>query len=375
MINMISRLTTRVPVVMVVDDQEVNVRLAGTLLAQAGTEIVPALSGEQALARAAVRPPDLVLLDMRMPEMDGLEVLRRWRANPETVGVPVIILTASTERADLVRAFDHGAVDFLTKPFVAEELLARVRSHLELKLTRDHLHRIAREREELAAIVAHDLKTPLSSILFGARMADRPGLDPERARKLAQGIVASTESALSFIARYLEKRADGELLRALTLTPIRLTDAVTRVLAAFEFAVQSKEQRVTPRVVDDVVVMADTHALDSVIGNLVSNAVKYSPIGAEIELLITRGAPGMGRVCVLDAGPGIDDEQRRRLFQRFVRLGNQPTARESSSGFGLALAKQDVAQMRGELWHEPREGGGSVFILELPLEPEAAVER
>jgi signal transduction histidine kinase len=364
-------LPDRAAVILLVDDQEANVRLVGTLLTQHGCEVIPALSGEQALQRAHARTPDLVLLDMMMPGMDGFEVLRRLRADQQLAGVPVVFLTAASERAALVRAFDLGAVDYVTKPFVAEELLARVRTHLELKLTRDHLKRVATEREELAAIVAHDIKNPLSTISFSAHMLRRGG-DAERVAKLAELILKSAESANAFIHTYLERRAEGELLRRFNAVPVDLNDVARHVVDMLSVPAQAKNISLQMQGGDDAVATADQMAIEHVLENLVANAIKFSPTEGDILVRVGGGTAGKVRLSVLDRGPGVSRDDQRKLFQRYVRLTAQPTAGESSTGLGLALAKQDVTQMGGELWYEDRHGGGAMFHVELPL---AVVER
>lgn len=364
-------LATRDPVVMVVDDQESNVRLVGTVLTQAGFEVVPAMSGEQALKRASAAPPDLVLLDMLMPGMNGIDVMTALRERPETAHLPTIFLTAAHEREHLVRAFEAGAVDYVTKPFVAEELLARVRTHLELKLARDHLKRIAREREELAAMVAHDLKNPLTGIHFSAQLLLREE-DGTRPADLARVILDSTESALAFIARYLERRAEGELVRALEPERVLPRQAIEQAVARFATQAQAKQLRLDTDLAPVPVVLADPQALAQVLDNLLSNAIKFSEPGGEVTVALGEGAPGRVRILVLDRGPGVSEHDRKRLFQRYVRLGARPTGGESSTGLGLALAKQDVERMDGELWYEDRPGGGAVFAFDLPIAPPAA---
>lgn len=126
-------------VIFVVDDQASNIEVVTALLERANYEVVPALSGEEVLEHCLRRTPSLVLLDMRMPVMDGFEVCEHLRANPRTADVPIIFLTAARERESVIQGFQHGAVDYVTKPFVAEELLARVKTHVELKRARDHL--------------------------------------------------------------------------------------------------------------------------------------------------------------------------------------------------------------------------------------------
>ena len=358
-------------VVLVVDDQEPNLRLVGTVLTQAGYEVLPALNGEQALARVRARVPDVALLDMLMPGMDGFALAERLRADPRTASVPIIFLTAAHERERLVRAFESGAVDYVTKPFVADELIARVRTHLELKLARDHLARVAREREELAALVAHDLKNPLSSIRFAAELLARDAPTPERIAQLTEVVLTSTDKALSVIKRYLEQRAEGELLRRFERVPLRLDEALAQSLARFEVQARAKGISLVTLELTPTLALADPGVVAHVADNLLSNALKYSPPGGEVAVASGRGAPGMARALVLDRGPGVSKEEQQRLFQRFVRLAARPTGAESSTGLGLALAKQDVTQMGGDLWYEDRPGGGAVFAFDLPLAPES----
>jgi signal transduction histidine kinase len=361
-------LRIRTPVILAVDDQEPNIRLVGSILTQSGYEVIPAFNAEQALSRAAVRTPDLILLDMRMPGMDGFAIAERLRNDPRTRSVPVIFLTAAAEREHLVRAFAAGAVDYLTKPFVAEELIARVRAHVELKLARDHLERVAREREEIAALVAHDLKNPLSSIRFSAELLRSGDVSAERAARLIDAIHAAAGNGLAFIQKYLDKRADIELRRRLELVTVRLDDALH--YACKRFSVQAEVRGIVFDCQNfvDASVIADPHALAHVLDNLISNALRYSPAGSQVGVVMGGGAAGRARIAVLDSGPGVSPRQQRQLFQRFVRLdAGAAEGNAESSGLGLALAKQDVEQMQGELWYEDRPGGGAAFILELPL--------
>src|SRR5437879_1577935 len=150
--------------VLVVDDVTRNLQVIGTMLRNEGYEVMPATSGAEALEGVRVQLPDLILLDLMMPEMDGLEVCRRLKVDPATRQIPVIFLTASNEMEHLVKGFAAGAVDYVTKPFNAPELLARVRTHLELKHARERLREMNNEKNEFMGIVAHDLRSPLGTI-------------------------------------------------------------------------------------------------------------------------------------------------------------------------------------------------------------------
>lgn len=355
------------PLVLVVDDQEANLQLLGTVLTQAGYEVIPALNAEQALARIDGEAPDLALLDLMMPGVDGLELAQRLRAGKATAELPMIMLTASHEREQLMRAFDAGFVDFITKPFVARELLARVRTHVELKLSRDRLARVAQERRDLLSLVAHDLKNPFSSIRFSADLL-RECEDSEQRHKLTELIGRAAAEGLDLIQRNLESQADAELQRGFELQPCPVDSEIETLLLRFEVQAAAKQIRLSHELEPALSVQADAGALQGVLANLLSNALKYSPAGRSVEVVAGRAGPQV-RIAVRDRGPGIGEADRQALFRRFVRLANKPTAGESSTGIGLALAKQDARQMGGDLWFEPRTGGGSVFVLELPASP------
>ncbi|MEO8670795.1 MAG: hybrid sensor histidine kinase/response regulator [Tahibacter sp.] len=414
------------PLVLIVDDQPANLQLLGKILSSAGYEVMPADSGEQALARAKTRIPDLVLLDMLMPGMDGFEVCRRMKEDVLLAPTPVIFITAATEREFLVRAFELHAVDYITKPFVAEELLARVRTHVNLKRANDHLRLIVREREDVTTIVAHDLKNPISNVRFAAQLLRRPNLTDERRDGLTEDIVSSCDEALEFIHRFLSRRAEIERVRALQLASADLGELVDRAIARQSALAESRGVRLV-RSGESLAAHGDAAALRNVLQNLLSNAIRFAPPETEIEVRIDASRTGFARVYVMDRGPGVPETERQKLFQRFARIAHAnsdaanaaaaqaevraatahaqaeiaianavvadveanaavavaiaATAGEDSfdvnstsadpdppsTGLGLAIAKGDLEQMNGFLWYEPRNGGGSVFAFELPL--------
>ncbi len=352
------------PIVLVVDDQPANVRVVGQLLTRAGYEIVPALSGEEGLVLATETAPDLVLLDMRMPGLTGFDVLQALQALEATREVPVIFLTADDERDSLTRAFAAGAVDYIVKPFVAEELLGRVRTHIELKQSRDALRRIAVERQQIAETIAHDLRNYFTNILFAADMLRDPDLPVETRLRLAESIRQSGDSGVLFLQAVLDQQ--GQEAQGVTLTRLDARKLLVETCELLHRQAQAKDINFEIRVPEPVLVVGQHAGAIHVLQNLVSNAVKYSPPGSEVVLQAMRYG-NAGRLSVLDQGPGISKADQARLFQRYVRLSAQPTQGESSTGLGLALAKQRARTMGGDLWHDVREGGGAVFTLELPL--------
>ena len=352
------------PVVLVIDDQLVNLRVVGALLSQSGYEVVSAQDGDEGLALVHSARPDLVLLDMRMPGKDGFEVLRVLRQAAATADLPIIFLTADDDRENLIRAFSAGANDYVTKPFVGRELLARVRTHVELKKSRDALSRFAREKQEMAELVAHDLRNYFANIMLATDLQCASPVADAALLELAHSIRSSADAGMLFLQALLEQQhqiADGAQVEPLPVRQL-LFDVVDFMAGA-----ACAKGIALDLVPHDTVVVAGLRAgVAHVLQNLVSNAIKYSPRDTRVGM--TACIHGTrGRILVMDRGPGISKDDQDRLFQRFVRLSSVPTAGESSTGLGLALAKQQSRAMGGDLWFEAREGGGSVFTLELPL--------
>lgn len=353
----------RPPLILVVDDQNSNVQLLGQILESGGYHVMPALNGEQAIARAQKRRPDLVLLDMVMPGIDGSETCRRLHDLPGCADLPVIFVTGANDRGSLVTAFGAGAVDYITKPFVTEELLARVKTHLDLKLARDRMAEMLREREDITNIVAHDLKNPLNCILFAARLMRRRQTEPD---ELVDDVEGCATEALRFIQRFLSRGAEGQRLRQFAAERIDL-GAVVREAVQLQRP-YAAAHGIAIAVEGAAAVYADPFMARNVIQSLLSNAIRHSPSQSRIDLELGPSRAGYSRCLVMDRGPGVPKQEVGKLFQRFVRLAaaRDSEANEYSSGLGLAIAKHDVAQMGGHLWYEPREGGGAVFAFELP---------
>ena len=352
------------PVVLVIDDQQANVRMVGALLSRSGYQVLPALSGVEGLELAANNKPDVVLLDMKMPGMDGFEVLRRLREEAATRDLPIIFLTADNDRENLVRAFAAGAIDYITKPFVAEELLARVLTHVDLKKSRDALRRFAQEKQEMAELVAHDLRNYFANIIFASDLLLGESGAPPSQQRLAGSIRTSADSGMMFLEAFLEQQEHQTHGAGVEPLPVRqllceVVDLLSRSAVAKGIVLDLIEHEI-------VVVSGLRVGVAHVLQNLVSNAIKYSPREARIDITALRYGR-FGRLLVMDRGPGISEADQAKLFQRFVRLSSEPTEGETATGLGLALAKQQARAMGGNLWYENRDGGGSMFTLELPL--------
>src|SRR5512141_1098718 len=227
---------------LVVDDQEANIQVIGATLGQLGFEILPAAGGAQAFQRLAVRRPDLILLDLLMPEMDGFEVCRRIRENPEWAEIPIIFLSSADDKGLIVRALEGGGVDYVTKPFNHAELVTRVRTHLALKRARDALKQLAEDRDELLGILTHDLKNHLGGMDMSAQLLrDRAeALADPKLRLMAENISQSSGQMLAFVKEFLANASADHGL-ALKTEPVNLSDAAARAVQQHQGTAKRKQ--------------------------------------------------------------------------------------------------------------------------------------
>lgn len=360
-------------IVLVVDDQEYNIQTVGAILSAEGFEIMAATSGEQALRRVAARPPDLILLDMRMPGMDGLETCRRLKASAATAAIPVIFLSAADEPDIVVAALEAGGVDYLTKPFHRAELSLRVRTHVELKQARDRLEDALKKKDRLMDILAHDLKNPLATIHMAAGMLAVKGVDsPERARRLADGILTSAADMLQFIEGFLARNAEEHTAGALRISRVDLQPLLRRAVAQYRLPAQHKQiDVIVEAVTGPVVVRGDRGAIGRVLDNLLSNAIKFSPPGKRVWISL-RAEDGSGVLTVRDEGQGFSPEDKQAMFQSYRRLSARPTGNETSTGLGLSIVKRLVDAMGAEIRCESAPGAGAGFVVTLPLSKDDA---
>jgi two-component system, sensor histidine kinase and response regulator len=355
--------------ILVVDDREANVQVLGEMLGKLGYEIVPVTTGEQALRRLAAHPADLILLDVLMPEMDGFEVCHRIREQPQLAEIPIIFLSAADDKTFIVRALEAGAVDYVTKPFNQAELISRVRTHLALKHARDRLRQLAEDKDELLGILAHDLKNHLGGMQMSAQlMHDRAlALGEDRLKRMSGNILDASNQMFSFVKEFLANAAADRGF-TFNLEATSLSEAAAAAILRYGEAAQRKSLTFHEEYpLAAPLVLADQGALDQVIDNLVSNAVKFSPADKSIWVSIGTAAGGVLECRVRDEGPGCDEKDLAQMFTRYRRLSARPTAGEPSTGLGLSIAKRHVDAMNGTLHCESEHGKGATFVLRLPL--------
>ena len=357
--------------VFIVDD-DASVREAfQAILAADDHEVAFAANGAEALAEIPKHAPDVILLDVMMPEMDGYDVCRRLKSDRRLAHVPVVLVTVLESKEDLVRGLDAGADEFLTKPVASAELRARVRSMLRIKSQHDRLKAALKTRDDLANMIVHDIRAPLSVLMVHADwLAKKEGAAEEERRKRAGAILTQAERVNAFLndMLMLAKLESGKLV--LSRAAVDVSELV-RVLE-LEHRVVSESKGITfsvERPSGSRYVMLDPTLFGRVLDNLLSNAVKYSQAGDAVRLVVqytekSGSRPAGVRIEVQDQGPGIPDAEKVRVFEKF-EIVEQRRPGVSQIGLGLSFSKLAVEAHGGRISVVDNQPKGSIFVVEL----------
>jgi two-component system sensor histidine kinase/response regulator len=353
-------------IILIVDDQEENLRAVGNVLTMMRYEVALANSAEEAFHQLTLRTPDLILLDVMMPDIDGMSACRQIKSDARWADIPVIFLSADDDKNVIVQALETGGVDYVTKPFNRAELVSRVRTQLALKQARDRLHALAEDKDEILGILAHDLKNSLAGMKLSAGLLQsRSSEMPARCVPLVDNIMNATERMLLFMQEFLANQRAEQL--HIKHVQVDLADVAEQVVTSHLPAAQVKAIKLTldaPK--SSVLIDADPEGVMQALENLVSNAIKFSSEGGEVLVTVHRPSAGVVKCHVSDNGPGFTVEDRTKLFRRYGRLSAQPTGDEPSTGLGLSIVKRLVDAMGGSITLADASGKGAEFIISLP---------
>ena len=353
--------------ILIIDDQASNIQTVGTLLNSTGYDVMSATSADQALQRLLARKPDLILLDMMMPGVNGLDFCRRLQGKPQWEDIPVIFLSAAGEGDLITAALEAGAVDYVTKPFHRAELLSRVRTHLSLKATRDQFRRVAEDKEELLGLIAHDFKNHLVAMQLHAAYLTRhaSGLQPNAAR-----CVVSISREARRMEEGVKELLANEAAAHQSLQPedVDVAGLAQTTATALRPLAEAKDQTMLVTLpAGPLMLHTDRKALALVLENLLSNAIKFSPPGGSIHFNVSP-AGGQVHFQIRDNGPGFSETDKAAAFGRYRRLSARPTGGETSTGLGLSIVKKLTGQLGGTIALES-PGEGALCILHLPPLP------
>jgi signal transduction histidine kinase len=353
-------------VVLNVDDNEIGRYARTRFLNRAGFRVIEAASGFEALRAASENKLDLVLLDINMPGMNGLEVCRQLRARPETERLPVIFVSASRlADPDVVEGLEAGADNYLREPMDPSVLLASVRSLLRARQAEEELARANEQLQRFAFMVSHELQEPLRMVRTHGQLLERRlrgQLDPE-SRENIEFVVRGTERMDTFIRDMLSYSQSAEGNLQIRTTPLKVP--LDMALVELEMVIRDSGARVTSEQLPTVDI--DAMRISQVFRNLIANGIKYRSPERPPKIHVAV-APRNSEwvVTVADNGMGIEKQYAEQVFILFKRLHGRD---KSGSGVGLAICKQIVEQHGGEIWVESVPGEGSRFRFSLPAIP------
>ncbi len=363
--------------VLIVDDVISNVLLLKVLLTNEKFQIATAGNGMQALEQVRKEKPDLVLLDVMMPDINGFEVAKRMKADPEMAEIPIIFLTALNGTTDIVNGFKAGGNDFISKPFNKEELIIRVSHQISLIAAKriivaqtEELRKTIMGRDKLYSVIAHDLRSPMGSIKMVLNMLilNLPSnVIGEEMYELLTMANQTTEDVFALLDNLLKwtKSQIGKL--KVVYQDFNMVEVVEGVCEIFAMVASLKNIKIVQEIpAENVYVHADIDMVKTVIRNLISNAIKFSNEGTEVVVSLTE-EDGMAIVNVKDHGCGIDEENQKKLLHTDTHFSTFGTNNEEGSGLGLLLCQDFAVKNGGKLWFTSKEGEGSTFSFSIPL--------
>jgi two-component system sensor histidine kinase/response regulator len=377
-------------VVLVVDDHPHNLKVLGTILNKNGYFPLFAQSGVKALSAIKNKLPDLILLDVMMPEMDGFEMCKQLKQDATLAEIPVIFLTAKTEQEDVIAGLELGAVDYVTKPFNHKELITRVSTHLELRAVKAELSQKVEElkqantkldqkveefkqanatKDKFLSIIAHDLKTPFNALLnLSSLLANNDTqLSAEKRKKLSQLILQTSDSGYHLLENLLDLSRSQTGRIQVTPATLDLKEIVEHNIELVGGNAKAKHINICSSIGDITSVVADGNMLDTVIRNLLTNAIKFTPTNGKVEISAKTEGHEV-EISISDTGVGIKPEDMDKLFRMDVSFTTYGTAQEKGSGLGLILCQEFVEKNGGTIGVESQEGKGSRFYIRLPVQ-------
>ncbi len=363
----------RPPLVFIAEDLPKNLQVVYNILTKEGYDIAAAGDGKKALEMLRKLRPDLILLDVMMPEMNGFDLCRHLKQMPEVKDIPVIFLTAKAESEDIVEGLELGAVDYITKPFKQKELITRVKNHLALKFAREELKESNAAKDKLFSIISHDVRTPLQNLILSADLLKEnfDAFDKERIREYVKKFCSNTYALSDMMENLLHWSRSQQHMLEPKPGQTEVAPLVSGVLDLYKDMAEKKQVALVNKAATDVSVYADEDMMNILLRNLVGNALKFTPKGGEITVETSEQDNNID-IAVSDTGVGIAPEDIPGLFILEGHKSTTGTAGEKGTGLGLILCRELVEKNNGAIGAGGEPGKGSCFTVSLPKDDTVA---
>lgn len=375
---MLNETETHLGNVLIVDDTPLNLRLLSEMLVRQGYSVDIARNGAEAIQAVQINVPEVILLDIKMPEMDGYEVCRQLKAQEITQDIPVIFISALNDIEDIIQGFEAGGVDYVTKPFKFREVLARIENQLMLARQRrqietmrqreiEHFTTLDNMKNRFIHMATHDLKNPLA-LMMGhlGLLRERPAVEnDEEAQTHIEGISIGISKMRNLVTDMLDLAQIKSGIE-LHFTHVPMSEFLQQCVKSF--ALQAIEKDITLTFcppLQDFTVRIDAEHMDRAITNLISNAIKYTPNGGHVQVSAGQHT-GSNYIEVKDTGYGIPEADLPHLFDEFYRVRDKRHIQSEGTGLGLAIVKSVAEQHQGQVEIETCVGQGTTFRIVFP---------
>jgi len=353
-------------VILLVDDNLNNLKLLIEYLKHSGLKVLIARNGMEAIKRAKLVAPDLILLDIMMPGMDGYETCNELKKCHQTSEIPVIFMTALTDTISKVKGFEHGAVDYITKPFQHEEVLMRISTHLTIIRQKKRLAELNATKDKFFSIVAHDMRNAFASLLNGTQFLSESvhKLSMDQIDTFSTKIYSSAKNTYKLLQNLLEW---ARLQRGAYVYAPQSFDFYTiaiEMTALYEEMAKQKTIHLTHDIVQGTIVHSDSRMIKTILRNLITNAIKYTHTEGSVHLSIKQ-ENDYHTISVKDTGVGITSEDMINLFQIDKASSAPGTFQETGTGLGLILCKELAEKCGGKIWVESVPQKGSTFFVSI----------
>ncbi len=371
-------------IILIVDDTQHNVQVLSQVTRAEGYQVIAAFNGTDAVELAKKRKPDLILLDVLMPDMNGYKVCEILKKDRELRDTPVIFLSALSDVESKIKGFKVGGVDYITKPFQREEVIARVELHLklkklerereryikELKKREKHLEQLIRAKDEVMRIVSHDIRNPLTGIIgLSDLMLNNSEQSPEMTVRMVNAIKKGGIEIMDLVNDILEMDFEKNEAFSINYEDVNLEELLNKVIELHNSTAISNSIKLTFDVEKDLpLIPVDSQKISQAIGNLISNALKFTPQDGIVNVAacITANSPKVVRISVKDSGIGIPEENIPSLFNRHDRNRRLGLKGEKGSGMGLDIVKRYIELHEGKIEVESKVDEGTTFTIQFP---------
>lgn len=353
---------------LIVDDDPDNFDVIDTLLSNQDYELHYADSGHKAIANLEMFQPDLLLLDVMMPGISGIDVCRQIRELPQWSSLPIIMVTALDSKLSLANCLAAGADDFITKPLSRLELQARIEAMLRLKYQYDALQNLLKQRESMVHMIVHDLRNPLSGLILGLQILHRGKYPTETLPQRLERLMYASQQLQNLVDDLLvmAKQEQGKI--RLDYHDVDFITLLTAVVKDYEAIAAQKDIILETDIQTvNVTVSLDTPIFHRILGNLLSNAIKFSPEHSKVTISLHCSSPTTINIAIADQGPGVDDALKAKVFEPYEIGTIMPNV--SQIGLGLAFCKMMVEAHHGAITITDNTPKGAIFSLSIPRQP------